>query len=207
MLKDDSGNGGGRGRGLAVFLSFIFGATTVGSAVWGKLSAIAGLPIAYFVAAAGVILGIPLAWRWKLQTGAGMHFSPATHWRAPTVARKVENNQGPVLVVVEYRVEAANRAEFLGAVDELGHARRRDGAYAWGVYEDVADVGHFVETFSIDSWLELMHQRERVTNADEMLANRVGQLLVESPRITRCVSSERPHRTWRKRGGPAIGHP
>jgi Transmembrane secretion effector len=61
-----------RGRGLAVFLSFIFGATTVGSAVWGKLSAMEGLPIAYFVAAAGVVLGIPLTWRWKLQTGVGI---------------------------------------------------------------------------------------------------------------------------------------
>jgi MFS family permease len=196
-----------RGRGLAVFLSAIFGATTVGSAVWGKLSAMAGLPIAYFVAAAGVVVGIPLTWRWKLQTGVGIDFSPAAHWRAPTVARKVENNQGPVLVVVEYRVEAANRAEFLGAVDELGHARRRDGAYAWGVYEDVADVGRFVETFTIDSWLELMHQRERVTNADEMLENRVRHLLAQAPRVTFSVSSERPHRTWRNRGGPAIGHP
>ena len=56
-----------RGRGLAVFLTFIFGATTVGSAVWGKLSAMEGLPIAYFVAAAGVALGVPLTWRWKLQ--------------------------------------------------------------------------------------------------------------------------------------------
>ena len=195
-----------RGRGLAVFLSFVFGATTVGSAVWGKLSAMAGLPIAYFVAAAGVVLGIPLAWRWKLQTGAGIDFSPAAHWRAPTVARKVENNQGPVLAVVEYRVEAANRAEFLGSVDELGHARRRDGAYAWGVYEDVADAGRFIETFTIDSWLELMHQRERVTNADEMLVNRVRHLLAEPPRVTLSVSSERPHRTWRNRGGPPIGH-
>ncbi len=52
-----------RGRGLAVFLTFIFGATTIGSAVWGKLSAMEGLPIAYFVAAAGVLLGIPLTWR------------------------------------------------------------------------------------------------------------------------------------------------
>ena len=86
--------------------------------------------------------------------------------------------------MVEYRVEATNRAEFLGAVDELGHARRRDGAYAWGVYEDVADVGRFVETFTIDSWLELMHQRERVTNADEMLVNRVRHLLAEPPRVT-----------------------
>ena len=194
-----------RGRGLAVFLSFIFGATTVGSAVWGKLSAMAGLPIAYFVAAAGVVLGVPLALRWKLQTGVGIDFSPTAHWRAPTVARKVENNQGPVLAVVEYRVEATNRAEFLGAVDELGHARRRDGAYAWGVYEDVADVGRFVETFTIDSWLELMHQRERVTNADEMLANRVRHLLAEPPRVTFCVSPERPHRARGSHSAPAIG--
>ena len=139
-----------RGRGLAVFLTFIFGATTVGSAVWGELSAMGGLPIAYFVAAAGVALGVPLTWRWKLQTGVGVDFSPAVHWRAPTVARKVDNNQGPVLAVVEYRVDTGNRAEFLGAIDELGHARRRDGAYAWGVYEDVADVGRFVETFTVE---------------------------------------------------------
>jgi MFS family permease len=190
-----------RGRGLAVFLTFIFGATTAGSAVWGKLSAMGGLPIAYFVAAAGVVLAIPMTWRWKLQTGVGIDFSPATHWRAPIVARRVENNQGPVVVVVEYRVDANDRAEFLSAVDELGHARKRDGAYAWGVYEDVADGGRFIETFSIESWLEVLHQRERVTNADEMLRSRVRQLLKEAPRITIGVSPERPHRHWQKRTG------
>jgi MFS family permease len=192
-----------RGRGLAVFLTFIFGATTAGSAVWGKLSAMEGLPIAYFVAAGGLVLAIPMTWRWKLQTGVGIDFSPAMHWRAPIVARKVENNQGPVVAVVEYRVEPNDRAEFLSAVDELGYARRRDGAYAWGVYEDVADGGRFIETFSIESWLEVLHQRERATNADEMLRSRVRQLLKEAPRITLGVSPERPHRDWRKRaGGP-----
>jgi MFS family permease len=192
-----------RGRGLAVFLTFIFGATTAGSAVWGKLSAMEGLPIAYFVAAAGVVLAILMTWRWKLQTGLRIDFSPAMHWRAPIVARKVENNQGPVVAVVEYRVDANDRAEFLSAVDELGHARKRDGAYAWGVYEDVADGGRFIETFSIESWLEVLHQRERATNADEMLRSRVRQLLKEAPRITIGVSPERPHRHWRKRaGGP-----
>ena len=94
------------------------------------------------------------------------------HWRAPIVARTVENNQGPVVVVVEYRVDANDRAEFLSAVDGLGYARKRDGAYAWGVYEDVADSGRFIETFSIESWLEVLHQRERATNADEMLRSR-----------------------------------
>ena len=91
------------------------------------------------------------------ETGVELDLSPVAHWREPIVRRTVENNQGPVLAVVEYRVEDKNRAEFLGAIDELGHARRRDGAYAWGLYEDVADAGRFIETFTINSWLELMH--------------------------------------------------
>ena len=104
-------------------------------------------------------------------------------------------------MTADYRVDPKNRTVFLGAIDELGHARRRDGAYAWGVYENVADNGRFTETFLIESWLELMHQRERVTNADEMLVNQIRQLLTEPPRLTLSVSSERPHRSWRKRIG------
>jgi hypothetical protein len=123
------------------------------------------------------------------------------HWRAPIVARTVENNQGPVVAVVEYRVDANDRAEFLSAVDELGYARKRDGAYAWGVYEDVADSGRFIETFSIESWLEVLHQRERATTPTRCSAAGFAMLLKEAPRITLGVSPERPHRHWRKRAG------
>ena len=107
--------------------------------------------------------------------------------------------------MVEYRVDAGNRQGFIGAIDELGQARRRDGGYAWGVYEDVADDGRFLETFAVESWLEFMHLRERVSNADEMLIDRVHHLLAEAPRITVSVSSERPHRTWRRHGGASGG--
>jgi hypothetical protein len=109
-----------RGRGLAIFLTFIFGATTVGSAVWGKLTEIQGLQHAYFAAAAGLLICVQLSWRWKLQTGAALDLSPALHWRAPTPSRRVENNQGPVLVVVEYRVESENRAKFQARARSLG---------------------------------------------------------------------------------------
>jgi MFS family permease len=187
-----------RGRGLAVFLTFIFGATTVGSAVWGKLSALGGLPITYFVAAGGLALALPLTWRWKLQTGVGIDLSPAMHWRAPKTTWKVTDNRGPLLVTADYRVDSKNRAAFLGAIDELGHARKRDGAYAWGIYEAVSDSGRFIETFMIESWLEFLHVRERVTNADKMVEERIHQLLKEAPHATIFVSSERPHRTWRR---------
>jgi hypothetical protein len=119
----------------------------------------------------------------------------SSHWRAPVPSRKLENNQGPVLGVAEYRIDAKNRAAFLGAIDELGHARRRDGAYAWGICEDVPEDGRFIETFSIESWLELMHTRERIANAGELIANQAHQLLTEAPRITTHVSPTRPDRT------------
>ena len=134
-----------RGRGLAIFLTVIFGATTVGSAVWGQLAGMEGLAIAHFVAAAGVVIAIPLTWGWKLQTGADLDLTPSMHWRAPVLAQKIENNQGPVLVTVQYRVDAEKRAEFLSALTEVGHERKRDGAFAWGVFEDTADTGRFVE--------------------------------------------------------------
>jgi MFS family permease len=195
-----------RGRGLAVFLTFIFGATTVGSAAWGKLSALEGLPVAYFSAAIGLTLALSLTWRWTLQSGAGVDLSPVLHWRAPAAAWKVQDDQGPILTTIEYHVAVENRAAFLGAIDELGHARKRDGAYAWGVYESLSEQGRFVETYLMESWLELMHQRERVTNADETLDNQIRQLLTEPPRVVLSVSSERPHRTWRK-AGPASSSP
>ena len=146
------------------------------------------------------MLAIPLTWRWKLQTD-GLDFSPAIHWRAPTISHKIENDQGPVIAVWEYRVAAENRVAFLGAVDELGQARRRDGGYAWGLYEDVGEGGRFIETFSVESWREAMHWRERVTNADELIMNRVRHLLTEEPRLTLAVSPERPHRSWRRVAG------
>jgi MFS family permease len=186
-----------RGRGLAVFLTFIFGATTAGSALWGKLSAMLGLPIAYYAAAVCLALAIPLSWRWKLQSDA-IDFSPAVHWRAPIAKHRVDNDQGPVIVVWEYMVAAENRAEFLGAVDELGYARRRDGGYAWGLYEDVAEGGRFLESYSIESWREAMHWRERVSVADELILNRIRRLVKGEPHRTLGVSPERPHRHWRR---------
>ncbi len=193
-----------RGRGLSIFLTVIFGATTVGSAVWGKVAAMAGLPTAQFIAAAGAILAIPLTWSWKLQTGAGLDLTPSMHWQTPHFTRKVENDQGPVMVSVEYRVDAKNRSEFLGLLDELGHERKRDGGFAWGIFEDTIVEGRFVETFLIESWLEFRHLRERVTNADRMLEERVHGLLSGAPHVSFLVAAER-RRGSRKRRAARTG--
>ena len=59
-----------RGRGLAIFLTVYFGAMTLGSALWGKVASLWGLPAALYVAAAGAFLGLIVTWGRKLQTAA-----------------------------------------------------------------------------------------------------------------------------------------
>ncbi len=46
-----------------------------------------------------------------------------------------------MLVTVEYRIDAKDHVAFLTAIEEVGRERKRDGAYAWGVFEDVAVEG------------------------------------------------------------------
>ena len=139
-----------RGRGLAMFVSVFFGTMTIGSVLWGEVALLTGLPLTHFIAAAGALVAIPLTWRWKLQTGRGLDLTPSMHWPAPVISHEVEDDQGPVLVTIEYRIEPQNRKVFLAAMDKLEHERRRDGAYAWGVFEDTAQQGRFLETFLVE---------------------------------------------------------
>ena len=82
-----------RGRGLTLFVTVFFGATTLGRAIWGEVASIVGLPQAHFIAAAGALLAVPVTWRWKLQTGGqcidGVRSMPA---------QSIEDDWGPVLV-------------------------------------------------------------------------------------------------------------
>ena len=89
----------------------------------------------------------------------------------------IKLHQGPVLVTVEYEIDPEDHIEFLTAMEEIGRERKRDGAYAWGIFEDITAEGRFIETFLIESWLELMHSYERVTNADRLMEDRVRCLL------------------------------
>lgn len=180
-----------RGRGLATFVTVLFGAMTLGSAVWGQIAGMIGIPDAHFLAAAGILISIPLTWRWKLQTGAGIDLTPSMHWPTPVLTHEVEYDQGPVLVTVEYRVESENREAFLASLKRLSRERRRDGAYAWYVFEDAADQGRFLETFMVGSWLEHLRQHGRVTNADRILQDAVNRYHTSgAPQVTHFVAAE-----------------
>ena len=119
--------------------------------------------------------------RWRLQTAAALDLTPSMHWRTPVFVHPVEDDQGPILVTVEYRIDPKDIRPFLALVHEIGLERKRDGAYAWGVFEDTQVSGRIVETFLIQSLLELRHLRTRVTIADRMIEEQ-ARAFVKEPR-------------------------
>ncbi|HEX9169583.1 MAG TPA: MFS transporter, partial [Roseiarcus sp.] len=191
-----------RGRGLAIFLTVIFGTMTLSSAAWGDIAAKTGLQTALLLAAGCAIVAIPLTWRWRLQESAALDLSPSQHWNMPQTHTDIDNKRGPVLVKIEYRIDPKDRAAFLRALDELGFERRRDGAFAWGIFENASEFGRYEETYLIESWLELMHLRERVTNADRVLEDEIRGMLIAAPRIEFLIGAESSPRVRHRRPEP-----
>ncbi len=180
-----------RARGLALYTTVFFGCLTLGSAAWGEIAVQIGLANAHFLAAAGAVAAIALTWRWKLRTGASVDLSPSMHWPAPLTAQPIEHDRGPVLVTVEYRIDPADRESFLEALARLEHERRRDGAYAWGVFEDAAQEGRILETFLIESWMEHLRQHERVTEADRLLQEELRRFdRSANPKVTHFIAAD-----------------
>lgn len=181
-----------RGRGLAAFVTVQFGGLAIGSVVWGEVAALTTLSLAHYLAAAVMIVTIPLLARWKLQTGAGVDLAPSMHWPVPVLSPELAGDQGPVLITIEYRVPLADRSAFLVAVAKMASIRRRDGAYDWDVYEDAADPGRFVEAYLVDSWMEHLRQHERVTMADKVVEGSIRRFHVQGePVVTHWLSQRR----------------
>lgn len=179
-----------RGRGLSIYGTVMFGALTIGSAVWGEVAALLGVPAAHVIAAAGALIAIPLLWRWKLNVGADLNLAPSLHWADPVLSADVDADRGPVLVTVEYQIKPVDRVDFLDEIARLAAERRRDGAFEWEVFEDLSQQGHFIETFMLDSWIEHLRQHERVTHADREQQERVNRFQEDgAPKVIHLIAA------------------
>jgi len=155
-----------RGRSLAVYMVAFQGGIAAGSATWGTVANHASVQTALIVAALGLVLGLAAILRYRLPAGEGPNLAPSLNWPIPVVAGELDPEEGPVLVQVEYRVEPNRSAEFASLMETLKTIRRRDGAFRWGLFHDVAQPDRWLEVFLVESWSEHLRQHERHTVED-----------------------------------------
>jgi len=186
-------------RALGTYLMTFQGGMALGSVLWGALAEHTSTPISLTVAAAGLFLTLPAVHRFHILQGPIPDHTPY-QWKRPAPQpipfptmdsgpADDLNSAGPVRISVDYRIPAENYAEFTHAIHELRGVRLRDGAIRWGIYRDATDPEHLNETFVMESWLDYLRSRERVTAADEKIRERVRALHqdTEPPRTTHQI--------------------
>jgi MFS family permease len=179
-----------KARGLAVAQMVFSGAITLGSLAWGAVADRMGIPWTLVLAAGGLAVASVLTLRWRLALDT-VDRTPSQHWPDPVVAGDIPGDRGPVMVMVEYRVDPGRSEAFAETLERLGHVRRRDGALFWEHFTDTADPTRHIETFIAENWTEHLRQHERVTLADRALEEelRAYQVGGQAPIVTHLVGA------------------
>jgi MFS family permease len=155
-----------QGRALSVYMLIFYGGLAGGSWLWGAVADRLDVQKSLLLSAAGIVAGLLATMRFHLHSGEGLNLAPSRQWPAPIIRHELEPERGPVLVAVEYRIDAGRAADFAAAMDAVRRIRLRDGALQWGLFVDAADAARYTEVFLVKSWLEHLRQHERVTWAD-----------------------------------------
>jgi quinol monooxygenase YgiN len=165
-----------RARVLSAYLLVFQGALALGSFFWGEVASRLGVRRALLVAAATLAASLLARFRYRLEVVIE-DMTPALLLPMPKIVRDVEEEDGPVRVLIEYTVPEANARAFSRLLRAREQRRRRDGAIEWDLYRDVSKPTLWLETFVVESWGEHERQHSRTTAADQRSSARIAALL------------------------------
>jgi hypothetical protein len=165
-----------RARGTAVFIASGMVGAAAGGFAWGQIASLASIERAMELAAfASLVAFALLRRRYRLGGLAETDLTPVQVTPEFAAGATIQDDQGPVLVTIDYQIAPARAEEFSAVMAESRSWRLRHGALHWGLYRDVADPGRFVEHFLVDSWLDRLRQIERLTAEDVALRDRKNE--------------------------------
>jgi MFS family permease len=176
-------------RVVSIYMLVFQAGMSLGSVAWGELSDHLSLQIALLVAAGWMLASLLLALPFPIHQPEGLDLAPAASWSDPAAAAEtgtIEPEDGPVVVMIEYRVLLADQPAFRDAARQLTRLRLRDGALRAGVFADVAEPTRLTEFFYVATWGEHLRQHHRFTRDDQAVEAQVRQF---------HQGSEPPHAT------------
>lgn len=161
-------------RSLGLYQMIFQGGMALGSAVWGVVAQHVSTSRSLLCAAIGLAITLPLSRRFHVLHGKLPDLRPfALNRPGPAVVIEPRPEDGPVMVSIQYCIREADYDAFTRAIHKMRDVRMRDGAIRWGVYQDTSDPNHMMETFVVESWIEYLRQRERLTASDRMIRDHV----------------------------------
>jgi len=171
-------------RVLAVYLLILNGGLAVGSVIWGTMANTFGIQITLSVASLALGVSILAKKRYNTTLLDDLDFTPASdHWSLPAellIDPPQSDNQA--LITIDYKIDPKLSDEFEQNVRELGRILKSEGMAYWELYQDTADIGHYLEIRIADTWTEHMRQHERVTKNVQAMEDKIRLLLKDGPK-------------------------
>ena len=183
-----------RARAVAMNIVATQACLAVGSALWGSVATLAGIRSALAASAVALLLLHCRLRYFHVDMGTEADVLPRA--QLPELSLQIEPmpDDGPVLIQIDYRIEAHRQAAFLAAITAVGPTRRRNGAASWRIFRDLGDEERIVERYVIASWADYLRQRGRMTLADSQLQEAAARF--QRPdvpiRISRFIGAEAP---------------
>ncbi|WP_136684966.1 MFS transporter [Falsirhodobacter xinxiangensis] len=176
-----------RARGLAIYLTVFSGAMSVGSLGWGAVATHASITTALLVAAAGVLVAIPLT-LWARLSGLAEDHAPAHHWPTPDTAQ----DDAPTTIWIAYDVAEEHHDRFVLLMQRQKASRRAHGAFGWVLRHDTKVPTRVYESWHEASWLSHLRHHDRVSITEKALQDEIRALLTTPPDIHHTTGRIKP---------------
>ena len=171
-------------RVLAVYLLILNGGLVIGSVIWGTVANIFGIPITLSVASLALAATIIARKRYSSTLLDDLDFTPVSdHWPLPPPSLiDPSQNKNQALITIEYnKIDPKLSDEFEQSVHELGRILKSEGMAYWELFQDPADIGHYIEIRIADTWTDHIRQHEYVTKNVQVMENRIRKLIKDCP--------------------------
>ena len=171
-------------RVLAIYLLILNGGSVVGSVIWGTVANVFGIPITLLVASLALAASIIAKKRYSSTLLDDLDFTPASdHWSLPPLSSiDSSQNENQALITIEYnKIDPNLSNKFEQSVHELGRTLKSEGIAYWELFQDPADIGHYIEIRIADTWTDHIRQHEYVTRNVQVMENRIRELIKDCP--------------------------
>jgi MFS family permease len=166
-------------RVLAVHLLILNGGLAVGSVIWGTIANTVGIPITLSVASLSLGATIIARKRYSTTLLDDLDFTPVSdHWSLPPeLSVNPPQSDSQALITIDYKIDPKLSDEFEQSVRKLGRILKSEGMAYWELFQDPADISHYIEIRIADTWTDHMRQHERVTKNVQVMEDRIRVLL------------------------------
>lgn len=153
-------------RALALYQTATFGGMAAGSGVWGAVAGFYGLDMALSVAGLILLIGAIVGFWFRAPEFGNVDLDPVNRFQEPALRLDLRGRSGPIMVMVDYRIDHEDSAEFIRLMQLRRNIRRRDGARGWALLRDLEHPDQWTESYHIATWDEYVRHNLRRTKTD-----------------------------------------